>query len=240
MGRRVRAALLQMDNLLPYERNLDLILAELDSLKGHDLVVAPEVCLTDYDYENLERAVEFSEHAEERLCDRVDRQILVLTMLRKRGGRYINEAVVIHGNRVVHRQAKHKLFTPGDEDKYLAAGGMEEIVPFEIEGVKYGLMICFELRFKEIWRRLEGCDVIVVPSQWGLPRKRHLEILAQALGVMNQCFVAVANSSRADMASSSAVYTPGGGVVRDDMSRVISADMDLDTVKKIRRYIPVR
>ncbi len=240
MGHYLETVLLQMKNRTPYERNLDRLLKHLDSYREHDLIVAPEVCLTDYDYENLERAVDFSEYAEKVLCDRIDRQTLVLSMLKRRGSTYINEAIVIHRKAVVHRQAKHKLFLPGEEDRYLAAGSLEEIKPFEIDGVRYGLMICFELRFKEIWRRLEGCDVIVVPSQWGLPRKRHLEILGQALGVMNQCYVAIANSAREDMASSSAVYSPGGGVVIDDMSECISTTMDLDMVKRLRRYIPMR
>ncbi len=82
----------------------------------------------------------------------------------------------------------------GDEDKHLLAGDESEIKPFEIDGVKYGVLICFELRYKELWKKLEGCDVILLPSQWGEPRKRHLEILSQALAIMNQCFVLVANS----------------------------------------------
>jgi len=232
----IRSTLLQLNNLRPYQRNLQKILHYLDT-EVSDLIIAPEVCLTDYDYEHLSEAVAFGEEAERLLCERVGEKILVLTRLARRPEGYVNEAIVIHGHRVVHRQAKHRLFLLGEEDKHLVPGSAEEIRPFEINGVRYGLMICFELRYKEIWKRLEGCEVILVPSQWGLPRKRHLEILARALGVMNQCYVLVANSAREDMAASSLIASPNGGLILEDMNEAIRGDIDLRLVKKIRRYI---
>jgi predicted amidohydrolase len=236
MARRVSTTLLQLENLQPYRRNLEKILAYLER-ESSEILVAPEVCLTDYDYEHLPEAVAFGEEAERLLCEKVGERILVLTRLAKREEGYVNEAIVIHGHRVVHRQAKHKLFLLGEEDRYLMPGSLEEIVPFEVGGIRYGLLICFELRYKEIWKRLEGCDVILVPSQWGLPRKRHLEILARALGVMNQCYVLVANSAREDMACSSLIASPNGGLILEDMNEAIRGELDLGLVKKIRRYI---
>ena len=234
--RRITATLLQLENLRPYEKNLEKILRYLAE-EPSELLVAPEVCLTDYDYEHLPEAVAFGEAAERRLCDAVGEKILVLTRLASRPEGYVNEAIVIHDHRVVHRQAKHRLFLLGEEDRHLVPGSLEEIVPFEIGGIRYGLLICFELRYKEIWRRLEGCDVILVPSQWGLPRKRHLEILARALGVMNQCYVLVANSAREDMARSSLIASPDGGIILEDMNEAVRGELDLGLVKKIRRYI---
>ena len=236
MGKSLHCTLLQLENQVPYRRNLEKILSALEE-ESSRLIVAPEVCLTDYDYEHLEAAVAFGEEAERILCEKVGEKILVPTRLVKRPDGYANEAIVIHDHRVVHRQAKHKLFLLGEEDRYLIPGDLEEIRPFEIDGVRYGLMICFELRFKELWKRLEGCDVILLPSQWGLPRKRHLEILARALGVMNQCYVLVADSAREDMARSSLIASPDGGLVLEDLAERIRGELDLKLVKKIRRYI---
>jgi len=230
---------LQLDNLKPYEKNREKIIQYLKKYKEKDLIIAPEVCLTDYDYENLEEACQFGKESEEIFCKMVDSSIFIFTKLTKRDGDYINEAIVIHKNQVIHRQAKHKLFALGDEDKYLKAGSEDEIKPFEIDGIKYGILICFELRFKELWKRLEGCDVILVPAQWGLPRKRHLEILSSALAVVNQSYLIVSNSSREDMARSSGVYSPDGGVVREDFSLTIESKIDLNIVKIIRRYFGI-
>jgi len=241
MSRILKAAALQMPNLIPYRRNLDRLLSHLDSLSDHDIILAPEVSMTDYDYDNLEEAAAFGREAEAALRERAGDQILGLTLLTAHeDGRYTNDAVIIHDHQVVHRQSKHKLFVLGEEDRHLAAGSAEGVRLFEIDGVRYGVLICFELRFKDLWQRLEGADVILVPSQWGLPRKRHLEILAPALAVMNQAYVIVANSAREDMAASSAIYSPGGGVIREDMSERIAGEIDLGLLKKMRRYIVMR
>jgi len=230
-----------MPNRIPYRQNLDRLLSYLDTLADHDIVLAPEVSMTDYDYERLDDAVAFGDEVIEELCHHVDKQIVGLTLLQKgTDGSYHNDAIVIHDHKIVHRQSKHKLFVLGDEDKYLRAGTIEQFELFEIDGVRYGMMICFELRFKEIWKRLEGADVILIPSQWGAPRKRHLEILGSALAVMNQTYVMIANSSKPDMASSSAIYSPSGGVILDDMREVITADLDMSLLTKMRRYIVMK
>jgi len=235
-----KAVALQLPNHPRYQKNLDKLLAYIERYKTEKLIVAPEVCLTDYDYAHIDEAVAFSEQALEQLKTVVNEQIVVLTLLSRHGEHYTNDAVVIHKHRIVHRQSKHKLFLLGEEDKYLQAGKAEDIQLFEIDGVKYGVMICFELRFKELWKQLEGAEVILLPSQWGLPRKQHLEILSQALAIMNQCYVVVANSAKETMASSSAIYSPSGGVAMDDMQEVIRGEIDFGLIKKMRRYLVMR
>jgi len=233
----MRVYALQLKNNLNYQKNLDKILHYLKELPQDALIVAPEVCLTDYDYENLDKACEFSEYALEVLLKEVKEQILVLTILRKIDGSVVNQAVVLHKGKVVHAQNKHKLFKLGNEHKYLKAADAKDIVKFTINGVSFGLLICFELRFKELWKRLEGADIILLPSQWGEPRKRHLEILSQALAVMNQCFVVVANSSKETMAKSSAIYSPMGGATINDFNEAIEAKIDFKEIKFMRRYL---
>ncbi len=233
------AALLQLTNKKEYQKNLDDIKKYINSLPKEAIIVAPEVCLTDYDYDNLNKAAEFSEYALKELCSLIDKQILALTLIRKIDNNFVNEAVVIHNRTIVHRQKKHKLFKLGNEDKYLKAGDGSDIHIFTIDGIKFGLLICFELRYKELWQKLEGADIIMLPSQWGLPRKRHLEILSNGLAVMNQCFVLTANSKKETMAASSGIYSPMGGVNINDASECIRSEIDLNEVKLMRRYIKV-
>lgn len=230
-------AVLQIPSSESYEKNLEALVELIHAQQDKKLIVAPEVCLTAYDYPHIEEAANFSQSALERLKRFVDEQIVVLTLIVKEGDSYVNSAVVIHHHRVVHQQKKAKLFKLGDEDRYLSPGETEEIKPFEIEGVSYALMICFELRFKVLWKQIEGVDIVLIPARWGLPRKRHLEILSQALAVMNQCYVLVANSSDAEMASSSAIISPNGDMTKDDRRRAIEGVVDFREIKKMRRYI---
>jgi len=228
---------LQLENKKEYQKNLDELIKYIKNSPDNALIVAPEVCLTDYDYENIKEASLFGKKAIEQLLKLIDNQILVFTTMLEENGKYVNKAVVIHKNKIVHSQNKHKLFKLGNEHLYLKAGDGEDIKIFEINGIKYGLLICFELRYKELWQKLEDADIILAPSQWGLPRKRHLEIIGNALAVVNQCYVVIANSAKADMAKSSAIYAPMGGVVIDDASTNIKSEIDLKQIKFMRRYI---
>jgi len=231
------AVTLQLPSEKRYQSNLEKLLLYIRNNADKEIIVAPEVFLTAYDYEHLTTAAKFSAKALKVLKQEIGEQIVVFTLLIEEKSVFYNQAVVIHRHKIVHRQEKVKLFKLGDEDIYLAAGKKKRIKPFEIDGVKYALLICFELRFKELWKQIEGADVVFVPARWGLPRKRHLEILSQALAVMNQCYVIVSNSSDSDMASSSAIISPNGDVVMDDTKKVIEGTIDFREIKKIRRYI---
>jgi predicted amidohydrolase len=232
--------LLQLKSSSSYKKNLEQLLDYIRENQNRDLIMAPEVYLTAYDYDNFEEAVAFYDTAIEAILPLVSTQILVFTIIRKESDRVVNQAVVIHNHKVVYKQNKYKLFRIGDEHRYFEAGEIEEIKHFEIGGVSFALIICFELRFKELWRRLEGVDIVLIPAMWGKPRKRHLEVLSQALAVMNQSFVVVCNSANDDMASSSAIISPWGDVVMDDDAKSISHTIDLKDIKRTRRLIPMQ
>ena len=228
---------LQLASSSDYQENLDRLIELIEANRDSKIIVVPEVYLTAYDYAHIEDAALFSAQAIEILREMISEQIVAITVILKDGDEYVNRAVVIHEHQIAHSQEKAKLFRLGDEHKYLRAGSESEIVPFEVDGIKFALLICFELRFKELWREIEGVDIVLVPARWGLPRKRHLEILSNALAVMNQCFVVVSNSSDSDMASSSAIITPDGVATRDDSSEVITNSINMSEIRKIRRYI---
>ena len=232
--------LLQLKSSSSYKKNLEQLLDYIRENQNRDLIMAPEVYLTAYDYDNFEEAVAFYDTAMEAILPLVSTQVLVFTIIRKESDRVVNQAVVIHNHKVVYKQNKYKLFRIGDEHRYFEAGEIEEIKHFEIGGVSFALIICFELRFKELWRRLESVDIVLIPAMWGKPRKRHLEVLSQALAVMNQSFVVVCNSANDDMASSSAIISPWGDVVMDDDAESISHTIDLKDIKRTRRLIPMQ
>lgn len=233
----LNVATLQLPTHQRYQENLDVLLAYLEAHQESDVIVAPEVFLTAFDYPHLTTAAKFSAKALKTLKKFVDNQIVILTLVLEDGDDFVNQAVVIHKHKVVHRQNKVKLFRLGDEDLYFKAGKKKKVQTFVIEGVRYAVLICFELRFKELWAQIEGADVVCIPSRWGTLRKSHLEILSRALAVMNQCYVLVSNSSDNDMAIFSAVISPSGALQKDIQSQSIETDIDLREIKKMRRYI---
>jgi len=239
MPKNVEVVTLQLPSHKRYQENLDTLLEHIEQHPDKQLIVAPEVFLTALDYEHMATAAKFSANALRILKRKVGSQTLVITLILAEGDYFVNQAVVIHNHKIIYSQNKVKLFKLGDEDLYFIAGKKKNIKPFEIDGVKYAILICFELRFKELWRQVEGVDVVIIPSQWGLPRKSHIEALSRALAIINQCFVVVSNSSSEDMASSSAIISPMGEVVADDNIPAIEGVIDFREIKKMRRYIVV-
>ncbi|PHS37589.1 MAG: hydrolase [Sulfurovum sp.] len=237
LPKNMEVASLQLPSHRRYQKNLETLLFYLKKHQDKHIVVAPEVFLTSYDYEHMATAAKFSANALKTLKREVGAQIVVLTLILEEGDEFINQAVVIHKHRIIHRQEKVKLFKLGDEDLYLKAGRKKKIKPFEIEGVSYAILICFELRFKELWKQVEGVDVVLIPARWGKARKSHLEVLSRALAVMNQCYVIVSNSSDEDMASASSVISPTGEVTMDESTEVVEGNIDFREIKKMRRYI---
>ncbi len=213
-----------------YEEHLLYLLDEIDKRNDYkNIILAPELYLSGFDYEAMDKASNFSEYAIDTLKQKVDKAIVVLTLIRKLGDGFVNQAIVIHDHKIIHTQEKSKLFKLGKEDKHFVSGDQSKIVPFEIDGVYYGILICFELRFKELWKQLEKCDVIMVPSKWGIVREHHFEILSKALAVMNQCFVIAVSSGDKDVVNSSMTISPNG--------TYCDAMIDLKEVIKMRRYI---
>jgi len=227
---------LQLKTEKSYEKNLEKLLSIIEDTEA-ELIVAPELCLTDFDYENFENVAVFYETALSRLLEIISDKILLLTMTKKEGNNFVNQALVIHKHKIIHKQNKYRLFTLGDETKYFKAGVQEDIVKFSINGVSYGILICFELRFKELWKQMEGTDIILIPARWGKPRKKHLETLSQALAIMNQTFVIVSNSADDDMASSSCIISPWGETYLNDSLECLEQKINLKEIKKTRRII---
>jgi len=236
---RLKATILQLRSNDSYEYNLERLIDFIRANQNSKVIVVPEVYLTKYDYDNINNMASFGKKALKALKKIIDNQILVITIILKdkKSNSFTNRAVVIHNHKIVHKQDKYKLFKLGKEHKYLKAGKKNKIIPFEVDGIRFGILICFELRFKELWKALEGVDIIVIPARWGIMRKEHLEILSKALAIINQCFVLVANSKDEDMASSSAIISPSGESIFDDNSEVIVGNIDFKEIKKMRRYI---
>ena len=222
-----------------YERNLQTLLELIRQCPDDSLAVAGEVCLTGYDYENFEAMLDFAERAFPALIEASANKTVILTLLQRDGEGAKNFAYVLHDGAVLHRQAKAKLFKFGDEHRYFDAGDEKDIMIFEVGGVKLGILICFELRFKNLWIRLEGADVIAVPSWWGKLREQNYLTLTNALAVMNECYVVCSDNLNAECNAQSGIITPFGIEERNGERALLVQDFDRNEIKKMRRYMDI-
>ncbi|HHH72669.1 MAG TPA: carbon-nitrogen hydrolase family protein [Sulfuricurvum sp.] len=221
-----------------YEENLDTLLSLIDQTPEDAIVLAPEVCLTGFDYENFAAAADFSLRADTRLRRYAERRTIVLTMIVRRAEGYFNVARVYHNGKIVHEQAKAKLFALGEEDRWFEAGGSEAVAVFEIDGIRMGILICFELRFTALWEQLKGAEIIFVPAQWGRLRASHFDILGKGLAVANECYVVQSDTDNDDTTGIGGVITPFGDGARN-REAILLQEYIPQEVKKMRRYLNV-
>ena len=222
-----------------YEHNLQTLLELIKECPDNSLVVAGEVCLTGYDYENFEAMLDFAEVALPRLLKASANKTVILTLLQRDGDGAKKFAYVLHNGTVLRRQAKAKLFKFGDEHRYMEAGSEEDIILFEVGGVKMGILICFELRFKKLWIQLEGADIIAVPSWWGKLREQNYITLTNALAVMNECYVVCSDNRNEECNAQSGIITPFGVEERNGQRAVLLQPFDKNEIKKMRRYMDI-
>jgi len=128
------------------------------------------------------------------------------------------------------------------------APGSETVVA-DVEGVRVGLSICYDLRFPELYRRLavEGeAQVILVPAAFMLHTgKDHWEVLLRARAIENQCYVVAAgqigdHDPGRTCYGRSMVVDPWGTVIAQapDTIGITVADLDLERLARIRAELP--
>jgi predicted amidohydrolase len=220
-----------------YQENLLTLLALIKEAEENSIIVAPEVCLTGFDYEHFDMACEFASFATQKIKELSHNKVIILTMLEKRDGKVYNFAKLFYDGEVVHEQAKTKLFELGDEHKFMYAGNENNVKIIEVAGVKIAMLICFELRFKELWKKLEGADIIAVPSWWGKLRRENFKTLTQALAIMNQCYVIASDSANEECTAEAGIITPFGDEQRNCEIDALKISFSSKEVMKMRRYL---
>ena len=236
--KRVLCSLL-FDSTTNYEENLQTLLTHIKQTDDNSFIVAPEVCLTGYDYDNFEAMLAFSSYAIEEIKKVSQGKIIILSILERRENGVFNFAKIFHNGEVVYEQAKAKLFKFGDEHKYMTAGREEDVNIVEIDGLKVGLLICFEMRFKSLWQRLEGADIIATPSWWGTLRTENFKTITQALAVINQCYVVSSDSLNEECTAMSGIIDPFGIVQRNGNKPCLELPYDEKEIRKMRKYMDV-
>ncbi|WP_456399999.1 nitrilase-related carbon-nitrogen hydrolase [Persephonella sp.] len=227
------------------ENNLKKIFDYIDTVEKGSLVLLPEMFSCGFDNENLEKHVKETPSIYKQLKKISHEKHLVIsgTLPEKSRKGIYNKAFIIDNGELVYKQAKVKLFRPTGEHKYYKAGKTFDVT--ESSNGNLGIMICFELRFPNIsyTLRKKGVEIILVPAQWGRPRKEHLEVLSQARAIEDQCFVVVSNTTGKigdiEYAGSSGIYDPWGNIIDfiDDEEGIIKADISLNDVYRTRRKL---
>lgn len=129
----------------------------------------------------------------------------------------------------------------------------DELFIYEINGMRVGCAICYDLRFSRLFDRLTaaGTDVVILPAAFTLQTgKDHWEILCRARAIEFQVyFVACGQWGPYPATGGESRQTYGNSLVCDPWGQVVgrasdtvgffTSYLDIDRVRKVRNLIPM-
>ncbi|MCC7431318.1 carbon-nitrogen family hydrolase [bacterium] len=224
-------------------------LANSEGIEKTDVVVFPELFTTGYQLQNISRIAENEETLTKvsGFAKATKTNVVAGSIAFKNlDGKISNTSFIFsREGKLLASYSKIHLFKLMEEEKYLKAGN--ETVVFEFDGIKCGIVICYDLRFPEITRKLalQGVEIIFVPMEWPFPRTEVFRTLLKARAIENQCFVVGNNVVGAGLQEGiifegkSAVANPYGDFIGEMGNREGFLDVEIDTelVKKYRNQI---
>lgn len=90
-----------------YESNLQTLLEHINTTPQKSLIVAPEVCLTGFDYDHFEDVNNFASYAIEEIKKVSTNKIIIVTIIEKRNGKIYNMAKIFYNGKVVQIGRAH-------------------------------------------------------------------------------------------------------------------------------------
>jgi predicted amidohydrolase len=136
---------------------------------------------------------------------------------------------------------------PVDTESARVTAGSDPVC-VDVEGVRIGLTICYDLRFPELYRTLAlaGAEVLTVPANFTERTGRdHWEVLLRARAIENGAWVLapsqIGGPPGQPAFGRSMIVDPWGTVVAQasDQVGIITADIETDRVAAVRHQIPV-
>lgn len=172
--------------------------------KDVDILVLPEVWTVGWSCEEFSKT---AEHVSEssvlnflsEIAKKYNMHILGGSFIRKGDdGNLYNSCPIFDrkGNlRAIYDKNHLYSYCGCSEGKYITAG--KNGILIDIDGVKTGITICYDIRFPEIFReyRKSGADLLVNMAAWGIAKPIPWETLTRARAIENQAFMVALTQS---------------------------------------------
>lgn len=217
----------------------------LDEAEASDLYVLPEMWNTGF----ITSSCSFAENEEESLdsgslawmrnaARKRNAAVCGSMAIRTESGQCFNRLYFACPDGSLTHYDKRHLFTPGGENRQYT-GGRERVV-VDYMGVRFLLLVCYDLRFP-VWSRFnDDYDAIIYVANWPATRQEVWTTLLRARAMENQCHVIGANRTGDDDAchydGGSIVVSPYGKIIADcgTGERTVTAELDFERQRKFR------
>jgi len=161
-------------------------------------------------------------------------------------GRAANTLVVLRGGKVIEHYAKLHLYDAFNIQESRLVDPGSQIPPLiEIDGIRFGLMTCYDLRFPEMALNLAlaGAEVLVLPAAWvkGPLKEHHWATLLTARALDTTCYVVASGECGNKNIGQSRVIDPLGVTIAaaGEAPALLMAEIDPERIVLARRQLPV-
>lgn len=165
----------------------------------------------------------------------------------KTAERAINTVIAVDhtGTRVAAYEKQHLYDAFGSrESDFIEPGKTPSAVQFTVDGMRIGILTCYDLRFPEAARvhADAGSDVLLYPAAWmpGPRKEHHWKTLATARAIENTMFVvAVSQAPRSGVGGSLAI-DPHGVIVAElgERPAVRTVEIESERIAEVRAINP--
>jgi predicted amidohydrolase len=163
---------------------------------GVDLVVFPEAFLTGYGYDTLEDALDVALESGSSplsaVAEACNGLFAIVGYAEREGDLLYNTAGVFGHGRQLGRYRKTHLPYLG-MDRFVTPG--DALPVFDLDGVRIGIGICFDIRFPEVARcyAIAGADIVCVPTNWPEFAEPSSDLVCPTRAIENHVFVIAAD-----------------------------------------------
>ena len=214
---------------------------------GAELVVLPEIWTPGYfAFDSYADASQHAGRIREHLSSLASTHDIHLhggSFVEEEGGRYYNTSVLFdRDGDPIGQYRKIHLFGYGSrEPEVLTPGERPTVVETEIGRV--GMVVCYDLRYPELFRHMvdRGAEMVLVASAWPHPRLDAWSTLNRARAIESQVYVIAANGvgptqSGPSLCGHSVIVDPWGIPVAQggDDPALVMAMIDLDAPSESR------
>ncbi|MBL5897743.1 deaminated glutathione amidase [Lelliottia amnigena] len=161
-------------------------------------------------------------------------------------GRAENTLVVLREGKIIAHYAKLHLYDAFNVQESRLVDPGNQIPPLiEIDGIRFGLMTCYDLRFPEMALSLAiaGADALVLPAAWvkGPLKEHHWATLLTARALDTTCYVVASGECGNKNIGQSRVVDPLGVTIAaaGESPALLMAEIDRARIALARRQLPV-
>lgn len=161
-------------------------------------------------------------------------------------GRAENTLVVLREGKIIAHYAKLHLYDAFNVQESRLVDPGNQVPPLiEIDGIRFGLMTCYDLRFPEMALSLAiaGADALVLPAAWvkGPLKEHHWATLLTARALDTTCYVVASGECGNKNIGQSRVVDPLGVIIAaaGESPALLMAEIDRERIALARRQLPV-